>query len=68
MQASNEKWAEYLTSVREHLPESFEADIMDEGLIEKTGAYIFTMFMEDTTPAMCAARLKKKLGVEDGEL
>ncbi len=68
IQASNKNWAAYLERVRGHLPQDFESDIMDEGLTEKTGAYIFAAFMKDALAENCAQALVEKLGVDDGEL
>lgn len=68
IRASNENWFAYLERVREHLPEGFEDDCTDDGLADKTGAYIFVAFMQGGTAQRCAENLVKKLGVDDGEL
>ena len=66
--ASNENWAAYLERVRGYLPQDFENDCEDEGLADKTGAYIFIAFMRGGWARRCAGDLVRKLGVDDGEL
>ena len=68
IQASNESWHAFLERVRGHLPQDFENDCEDEGLADKTGAYIFIAFMRGGTAQRCAEDLVKKLGIDDGEL
>ena len=66
IRASRENWERYLTNVRDALPDEFESDCIDEGLAEKTGAYIFVSFMRGGSAKRCADDLVNKLGVEDG--
>ena len=68
IRADRKKWEIFLTDVRECLPGEFEDDCIDEGLAEKTGAFIFMAFMTGTTAENCARDLETKLGVDDGEL
>lgn len=65
IRTSRKKWEEYLTDVREYLPEEFECDCIDIELVEKSGAYIFTAFMNDVSEKECADNLISKLGVEE---
>ena len=51
----------YVNRVREHVPQDFEGDSVDEGLDVHIAAYIFAMFMEGLTAESCARRLIDKL-------
>lgn len=64
--ASRENWERYLTNVRGCLPQDFENDCADEGIAEKTGAYIFIAFMDGESSKKCADNLINKLGVNGG--
>ena len=54
----------YVTRVRDHVPQDFEQDSVDEGLGERIAAYIFSCFMEGLTAETCARRLTEKLSDE----